>query len=113
MEELRETTNSLSSNPPINPSDDSSSPYYLHPSDNPGQEQEILLHIYNNSIVIKPLGTAGPIALARDKVIDGSGKLFFVVNSDVISEYRFKEIIEFHKTHGGEASIMVTNVTSW
>ncbi|CAI9772977.1 unnamed protein product [Fraxinus pennsylvanica] len=59
---------------------------------------------------IEPLGTAGPIALARDKLIDGSGEPFFVVNSDVISEYRFKEIIEFYKTHGGEASIMVTKV---
>lgn len=60
---------------------------------------------------IEPLGTAGPIALTRDKLIDGSGDPFFVLNSDVISEYRLKEMIEFHKTHGGEASIMVTKVT--
>lgn len=58
----------------------------------------------------EPLGTAGPLALARDKLIDGSGKPFFVLNSDVISEYPFKEMIEFHKAHGGEASIMVTKV---
>ncbi|KAI8564094.1 hypothetical protein RHMOL_Rhmol03G0155700 [Rhododendron molle] len=57
-----------------------------------------------------PLGTAGPLALARDKLIDDSGEPFFVLNSDVISEYPFKEIIEFHKSHGGEASIMVTKV---
>nr|GMD59064.1 mannose-1-phosphate guanylyltransferase 1 [Ipomoea batatas] len=58
----------------------------------------------------EPLGTAGPLALARDKLIDDSGEPFFVLNSDVISEYPFKEMIEFHKSHGGEASIMVTKV---
>ncbi|XP_058207155.1 mannose-1-phosphate guanylyltransferase 1-like isoform X1 [Rhododendron vialii] len=58
----------------------------------------------------EPLGTAGPLALARDKLIDDSGEPFFVLNSDVISEYPFKEIIKFHKSHGGEASIMVTKV---
>jgi mannose-1-phosphate guanylyltransferase len=58
----------------------------------------------------EPLGTAGPLALARDKLIDGSGEPFFVLNSDVISEYPLKEMIQFHKSHGGEASIMVTKV---
>ncbi|KAF4349472.1 hypothetical protein F8388_010992 [Cannabis sativa] len=58
----------------------------------------------------EPLGTAGPLALARDKLIDNSGEPFFVLNSDVISEYPLKEMIEFHKSHGGEASIMVTKV---
>lgn len=58
----------------------------------------------------EPLGTAGPLALARDKLIDESGEPFFVLNSDVISEYPLKEMIKFHKAHGGEASIMVTKV---
>ncbi|KAE8661116.1 putative mannose-1-phosphate guanylyltransferase 2 [Hibiscus syriacus] len=58
----------------------------------------------------EPLGTAGPLALARDKLIDGSGEPFFVLNSDVISEYPLKKMISFHKGHGGEASIMVTKV---
>ena len=58
----------------------------------------------------EPLGTAGPLALARDKLIDESGEPFFVLNSDVISEYPLKEMIEFHQRHGGEASIMVTKV---
>uniref|UniRef100_R7W553 mannose-1-phosphate guanylyltransferase n=1 Tax=Aegilops tauschii TaxID=37682 RepID=R7W553_AEGTA len=48
----------------------------------------------------EPMGTAGPLALARDKLDDG----------DVISEYPFAELIEFHKSHGGEATIMVTKV---
>lgn len=58
----------------------------------------------------EPLGTAGPLALARDKLIDDSGEPFFVLNSDVISEYPLKEMIAFHKSHGGEASILVTKV---
>ncbi|KAJ6747056.1 GLUCOSE-1-PHOSPHATE ADENYLYLTRANSFERASE FAMILY PROTEIN-RELATED [Salix koriyanagi] len=58
----------------------------------------------------EPLGTAGPLALARDKLIDDAGTPFFVLNSDVISEYPLKQMIEFHKGHGGEASIMVTKV---
>jgi hypothetical protein len=58
----------------------------------------------------EPLGTAGPLALARDKLADGSGQPFFVLNSDVISEYPFAELIKFHKCHGGEATIMVTKV---
>ncbi|XP_060202031.1 mannose-1-phosphate guanylyltransferase 1-like [Lycium barbarum] len=58
----------------------------------------------------EPLGTAGPLALARDILRDDSGEPFFVLNSDVICDYPLKEMIEFHKSHGGEASIMVTKV---
>lgn len=58
----------------------------------------------------EPLGTAGPLALARDKLVDESGKPFFVLNSDVICEYPLLEMIEFHKTNCAEASIMVTKV---
>ena len=60
----------------------------------------------------EPMGTAGPLALARDKLLDGSGDPFFVLNSDVISEYPLRQMMEFHKSHGGEASIMVTKVHS-
>lgn len=58
----------------------------------------------------EPLGTAGPLALARDKLVDKSGEPFFVLNSDVICEYPLLQMIEFHKSHGGEASVMVTKV---
>ncbi|XP_074585624.1 putative mannose-1-phosphate guanylyltransferase 1 [Curcuma longa] len=58
----------------------------------------------------EPLGTAGPLALAKNKLVDGSGEPFFVLNSDVISEYPFAELIRFHRSHGGEATIMVTKV---
>jgi NDP-sugar pyrophosphorylase family protein len=47
----------------------------------------------------EPLGT--------DKFVDGSGEPLFVLNCGVISEYSFAELIRFHKSHGGEATIMV------
>ncbi|CAH8330877.1 unnamed protein product [Eruca vesicaria subsp. sativa] len=85
------------------------------------QQPEVMLNFvkeYEKKLEMKitfsqetePLGTAGPLALARDKLVDESGKPFFVLNSDVICEYPLLEMIEFHKNHGAEASIMVTKV---
>ncbi|KAL0660083.1 hypothetical protein Bca4012_080668 [Brassica carinata] len=85
------------------------------------QQPEVMLNFveeYEKKLEMKitfsqetePLGTAGPLALARDKLIHESGKPFFVLNSDVICEYPLLEMIEFHKNHGAEASIMVTKV---
>ncbi|XP_058104250.1 mannose-1-phosphate guanylyltransferase 1-like [Magnolia sinica] len=62
------------------------------------------------SVEIEPLGTAGPLALAKQKLIDEPDEPFFVFNSDIICDYPLKEMIEFHRGHGGEASIMVTKV---
>jgi len=56
----------------------------------------------------EPLGTAGPLALAKEILNDG--KPFFVLNSDVICIFPFQEMLDFHKTHGGEGTIMVTKV---
>lgn len=56
----------------------------------------------------EPLGTAGPLALARDVLNDG--KPFFVLNSDVICNFPFKDMLEFHLKHGCEGTIMVTKV---
>eukprot|EP00850_Spirogloea_muscicola_P008055 SM000042S15322 [mRNA] locus=s42:355857:357932:+ [translate_table: standard] len=58
----------------------------------------------------EPMGTAGPLALARDILVDGSGDPFFVLNSDVISEYPLADMLAFHKKRGAEASILVTKV---
>lgn len=75
------------------------------------KEFEEKLHIkITCSQETEPLGTAGPLALARDKLVCDSGEPFFVLNSDVICDYPLKEMIEFHRSHGGEASIMVTKV---
>eukprot|EP00042_Codosiga_hollandica_P020887 m.69991 g.69991 ORF g.69991 m.69991 type:complete len:359 (-) comp50095_c0_seq1:106-1182(-) len=60
------------------------------------------------SLETEPLGTAGPLALARDVLNDG--KPFFVLNSDVICEFPFAELIAFHKAHGKEGTILVTKV---
>eukprot|EP00026_Physarum_polycephalum_P009876 Phypoly_transcript_10013.p1 GENE.Phypoly_transcript_10013~~Phypoly_transcript_10013.p1 ORF type:complete len:359 (+),score=53.96 Phypoly_transcript_10013:102-1178(+) len=56
----------------------------------------------------EPLGTAGPLALAKDLLNDGEP--FFVLNSDVICEFPFADLLAFHKAHGAEGTIMVTKV---
>jgi len=57
-----------------------------------------------------PMGTAGPLALARDVLTSDNNDLFFVLNSDVICEYPLQELVEYHKNHGKEGTIMVTKV---
>lgn len=54
-----------------------------------------------------PLGTAGPLALARRYL---EGHTFFVLNSDVICEFPFSEMIAFHRSHGREGTILSTKV---
>ncbi len=56
-----------------------------------------------------PLGTAGPLALAREH-LSTDGKPFFVLNADVTCKYPFKEMLAYHKAHGKEGTIMVTKV---
>ncbi|XP_015513914.1 mannose-1-phosphate guanyltransferase beta [Neodiprion lecontei] len=57
----------------------------------------------------EPLGTAGPLALARD-VLSSSNDPFFVLNSDIICDFPFKELVNFHRNHGREGTIVVTKV---
>eukprot|EP01147_Barroeca_monosierra_P002393 gene2393-5340_t len=56
----------------------------------------------------EPLGTAGPLKLAESILKDGEP--FFVLNSDVICRFPFKELLAFHKLHGREGTILVTKV---
>jgi hypothetical protein len=56
------------------------------------------------------MGTAGPLALARDLLDDGSGTPFFVLNSDVVCPYPMKDMLDFHTARGAEATILVTKV---
>jgi len=56
----------------------------------------------------EPLGTAGPLALAREQLSDGDP--FFVLNSDIICTFPFADLLKFHKAHGKEGTIMVTKV---
>ena len=61
------------------------------------------------SIENEPLGTAGPIRLAKDILLaDPSQEDFFVFNSDIICEYPLKKLLEFHKANKAEGTLMVT-----
>lgn len=57
----------------------------------------------------EPLGTAGPLALAKDLLLQSS-EPFFVLNSDVICDFPFQELEKFHRKHGKEGTIVVTKV---
>jgi mannose-1-phosphate guanylyltransferase len=58
-----------------------------------------------------PMDTAGPLALARKLITDGNnGEPFFVMNADVTSDFPFKQMLQFHKQHGKEGTIVVTKV---
>lgn len=61
------------------------------------------------SLESEPLGTAGPLALAREHLLDG-GDPFFVLNSDISCDFPFAELTQFHKAHGKEGTIVVTKV---
>lgn len=101
------------------------------------EEQEKNLNItITLSIESSPMGTAGPLALARDQLlgkktqqngyhnnnnedgdnsatddpIEDDGEPFFVLNSDIVCAYPFEEMKKFHKHHGGEGTIAVTRV---
>lgn len=57
------------------------------------------------------MGTAGPLKLAKDLICkDNEEGMFFVFNSDIICEYPLEKLIEFHKNHGREGSLLVTEV---
>lgn len=108
------------------------------------EEQEKLLGIkITLSHESTPLGTAGPLALARDQLMSDISGLknggdankdknmsdanninmrnnnnniplddepFFVLNSDIICDYPFQKMIEFHRSHKAEGTIVVTRV---
>ncbi|VEL11746.1 unnamed protein product [Protopolystoma xenopodis] len=57
----------------------------------------------------EPLGTAGPLAQAAS-LINEDEEPFFVLNSDIICNYPFKKMLEFHLQHGHEGTMAVTKV---
>ena len=57
----------------------------------------------------EPLGTAGPLKLA-EKILGKDDTPFFVLNSDVICDFPFNQLAEFHNQHGDEGTIVVTKV---
>jgi len=50
----------------------------------------------------KPLGTAGSLHLLRDKI----NTTFFVSNCDIIIDEDYSEILEYHKQHGNEITVV-------
>jgi len=62
-----------------------------------------------------PLGTAGPLALARAHLrgtaTEPSTAPFFMFNSDVICDFPLDSMLKFHNRHGGDGTILVTEVT--
>ncbi|CDS14396.1 Putative Mannose-1-phosphate guanyltransferase [Lichtheimia ramosa] len=61
------------------------------------------------SVETEPLGTAGPLALARE-ILGKDDSPFFVLNSDIICDYPFEQLRDFHLAHGCEGTIVVTKV---
>lgn len=57
----------------------------------------------------EPLGTAGPLALVSD-ILRSGDEPFFVLNSDIICDFPFKQLLDFHINHGKEGTIIVTKV---
>jgi NDP-sugar pyrophosphorylase family protein len=48
----------------------------------------------------EPLGTVGPLAL-----INGLDDTFLVMNADVLTDFNYRDLVNFHKTQGGIATI--------
>ncbi|KAF0034775.1 hypothetical protein F2P81_012533 [Scophthalmus maximus] len=71
------------------------------------QEQRLGIRI-SLSHETEPLGTAGPLALARE-LLDVDNEPFFVLNSDVICDFPFKDLMQFHRNHGQEGTIVHEN----
>lgn len=71
--------------------------------------EEILGISITFSVESEPLGTAGPLALAKE-ILSKDSEPFFVLNSDVICDFPFEQMIEFHKKHGSQGTILVTKV---
>lgn len=57
------------------------------------------------------MGTAGPLKLA-EKILraDNPEGLFFAFNSDIICDFPLKELIETHKKHKHQGTIVLAEV---
>ncbi|CAH1783780.1 unnamed protein product [Owenia fusiformis] len=74
------------------------------------KEQEDRLNIrITMSHEKEPLGTAGPLALAKE-ILTADSEPFFVLNSDISCDFPFQDMVDFHKNHGKEGTIVVTRV---
>lgn len=83
-------------------------------------EKKYPVHIHC-SVETSPLNTAGPLKLA-EKFLRGAERkqsqksredLFFVLNADIICEYPFEELVNYHLSHPGLISLLVKKVEDW
>lgn len=59
----------------------------------------------------EPLGTAGPQKLAESKICaENTDNLFFVLNADIICDFPFEKLQQFHKWHSADATMQLTMV---
>lgn len=59
-----------------------------------------------------PMGTAGPLALPDAyNALTADDAPFFMFNSDVICDFPLESMLSFHRAHGGEGTILVTEVS--
>ena len=58
----------------------------------------------------EPLGTAGPIGLAKEVLLSSEGKEIFIFNADITCRFPLAEMLKFHKSHWKEVTIAVTKV---
>lgn len=63
-------------------------------------------HYTKHLTFMRPFRTAGPLGLAKQALL-ADMEPFFVLNSDVICDYPFKKMLNFHKTHSKEGTIVV------
>eukprot|EP00375_Theileria_parva_P002527 XP_765205.1 GDP-mannose pyrophosphorylase [Theileria parva strain Muguga] len=63
------------------------------------------------SVESTPLGTAGPLRLAKELICsDDDSDDFVVFNSDIICNYPLKELLESHRKNSAKVTILVTTV---
>jgi mannose-1-phosphate guanylyltransferase len=56
------------------------------------------------------MGTAGGFLHFRKEITSGNPDFFFVLHCDIICTFPLIQILDFHKQHGKEVTIMGTKV---
>lgn len=52
----------------------------------------------------QPLGTAGPLNIIRDQLID----TFLLMNGDILCDINFNDLLDYHKRHRNTATVALT-----
>eukprot|EP01099_Mayorella_cantabrigiensis_P000141 TRINITY_DN1061_c0_g1_i2.p1 TRINITY_DN1061_c0_g1~~TRINITY_DN1061_c0_g1_i2.p1 ORF type:complete len:423 (-),score=89.10 TRINITY_DN1061_c0_g1_i2:39-1307(-) len=58
----------------------------------------------------KVMGTAGGLYKFKAQILENSPEQIFVLHSDILCSFPLKEILEFHRKHGKEATMLVKKV---